>query len=62
MGASAELQGHPPRGLSNDCKGHGQLEIRRHWLLDSVEHLVDTDQWVGLKRVGLIESERRLPG
>lgn len=43
-------------------KGHGRLEIRRHWLLDSVEHLVDADQWVGLKRVGLIESERRLPG
>jgi predicted transposase YbfD/YdcC len=43
-------------------KGHGRLEIRRHWLLDSVEHLVDADQWVGLKRVGLIESERCLPG
>ncbi|MEA5453084.1 ISAs1 family transposase [Leptolyngbya sp. CCNP1308] len=43
-------------------KGHGRLEIRRHWLLDSVEHLVDADQWAGLKRVGLIESERRLPG
>jgi predicted transposase YbfD/YdcC len=43
-------------------KGHGRLEIRRHWLLDSVEHLVGADQWAGLKRVGLIESERRLPG
>ena len=42
-------------------KGHGRLEIRRHWLLGEVEHLVDADQWLGLKRVGLIESERRLP-
>jgi predicted transposase YbfD/YdcC len=43
-------------------KGHGRIEIRRHWLLGEVEHLVDADQWVGLRRVGLIESERRLPG
>ncbi|QQE64471.1 ISAs1 family transposase [Leptolyngbya sp. BL0902] len=43
-------------------KGHGRIEIRRHWLLGEVEHLVDADQWLGLKRVGLIESERRLPG
>lgn len=42
-------------------KGHGRLEIRRHWLLECVEHLMGADQWVGLKRVGLIESERRLP-
>ncbi|PSN07034.1 hypothetical protein C7293_30725 [filamentous cyanobacterium CCT1] len=27
-----------------------------------MEHLVDADQWTGLKRVGLIEAERRLPG
>ncbi len=42
--------------------GHGRIEIRRHWLLDGVEHLVDSQLWVGLKRVGLVEAERRLPG
>lgn len=42
--------------------GHGRIEIRRHWLLDRVEHLVDSQLWVGLKRVGLVEAERRLPG
>ena len=42
--------------------GHGRIEIRRHWLLDGVEHLEDSQLWVGLKRVGLVEAERRLPG
>lgn len=42
--------------------GHGRIEIRRHWLLDGVEHLIDGALWSGLKRVGLVESERRLPG
>ena len=42
--------------------GHGRIEIRRHWLLDNVEHLIDAHLWSGLKRVGLVESERRLTG
>ena len=41
---------------------HGRIEIRRHWLLDGVEHLIDGPLWTGLKRVGLVESERRLTG
>ncbi len=42
--------------------GHGRVDIRRYWLLDGVEHLEDSQRWVGLKRVGLVEAERRLPG
>jgi len=42
--------------------GHGRIEIRRHWLFDGVEHLLDGALWSGLQRVGLVESERRLPG
>lgn len=42
--------------------GHGRVEIRRYWLLDSVEHLVDAHLWPNLTRVGLVEAERRLPG
>jgi predicted transposase YbfD/YdcC len=41
---------------------HGRIEIRRHWLLEGVEHLIDAHLWTGLARVGVIESERRLPG
>jgi predicted transposase YbfD/YdcC len=43
-------------------KGHGRLEIRRHWLLESVEHLIDAHRWQGLKRVGMLESERHVTG
>lgn len=42
--------------------GHGRIEIRRHWLLGEVEHLIDAHLWSGLKRVGLVEAERRVPG
>lgn len=41
---------------------HGRIEIRRYWLLGEVEHLIDAQLWTGLQRVGLVESERRLPG
>lgn len=43
-------------------KGHGRLEIRRHYLLGSVEYLLNAERWRGLKRVGMIESERRIDG
>ena len=43
-------------------KGHGRIERRRHWLLESVEHLIDAHRWKGLKRIGMIESQRRVSG
>ena len=43
-------------------KGHGRIEIRRYWLLGNVEHLEDAQRWKGLKRVGMIEAERRIEG
>ena len=43
-------------------KGHGRIELRRYWLLDKVEHLENAERWKGLKRVGMIESQRRIDG
>ena len=43
-------------------KGHGRIEIRRYWLLANVEHLEDAQLWAGLKRVGMVEAERRIKG
>jgi predicted transposase YbfD/YdcC len=43
-------------------KGHGRIEIRRHYLLGSVEYLLNAERWCGLKRIGMIESERRIEG
>lgn len=52
----------PYETCSEINKGHGRVEIRRYWLLSSVEHLIDAELWSGLKRVGLVESERRIKG
>lgn len=52
----------PHEAFSTINKGHGRIEIRRHWLLSSVEYLIDSHLWSGLKRVGLIESERKIEG
>ncbi len=54
-------------GLEHDfCQNlssnHGRMEIRWHWVLGQVEHLVDAQQWAGFARIGLVESERRLQG
>jgi predicted transposase YbfD/YdcC len=57
-----EFHGIPHEFYQTVNGGHGRIEIRRHWLLDGVEHLIDAARWPGLKRVGLVESERRLPG
>jgi len=43
-------------------KGHGRIEIRRYWLLDKVEYLEGAQLWEGLKRVGMVEAERRIDG
>lgn len=40
---------------------HGRIEVRRHWLMGDIEHLIDAHKWSGLQRVGLVESERRMP-
>ena len=52
----------PHEACSTINKGHGRIEIRRYWLVSNVEHLIDSHLWSGLKRVGLIESERRITG
>lgn len=41
-------------------KGHGRLEIRRHWTMGLTEYLCGAEQWTGLQSIGLVESERRV--
>ena len=43
-------------------KGHGRIEIRRYWLMNSVEELIDGDLWTGLKTIGMVESQRKITG
>jgi predicted transposase YbfD/YdcC len=56
------------RHVSSQCeqtveKAHGRLEIRRHWIINDVEHLSYLDeecQWQGLQAIGMVQSERRI--
>lgn len=41
-------------------KGHGRIEIRRHWTMGLTEYLCGAAQWQGLQSIGLVESERRV--
>ncbi len=44
-------------------KGHGRLEIRRHWVIDDAEELAwlqAEHPWPGLRAIGMVEAERRL--
>ncbi|MEO1294340.1 MAG: ISAs1 family transposase [Cyanobacteria bacterium J06636_16] len=43
-------------------QGHGRLEIRRHYRLGSGEHWLNAERWRGLRRIGMIASERRIDG
>jgi predicted transposase YbfD/YdcC len=42
-------------------KGHGRIEIRRHWMIDdqaTIAHLDPKGEWKGLRSIGMVQSER----
>lgn len=39
-------------------KGHGRLEIRRHWITGHIGWITPRAEWEGLRCVGLVERER----
>ncbi len=44
-------------------KGHGRLEIRKHWIIDDPEYIAYLDpkgRWKGLRAIGMVQSERRI--
>lgn len=55
------------RGVSYDYheavdKGHGRVEVRRYWLSDDLSGVDKPQRWVGLKAIGMVESQRHLNG
>jgi predicted transposase YbfD/YdcC len=38
-------------------KDHGRFEIRRYWITDDLRTLPDTENWKGLRSIGLVERE-----
>lgn len=44
-------------------KGHGRLEIRKHWIIDDpkyIAYLNPKGAWKGLRSIGMVQSERRI--
>jgi predicted transposase YbfD/YdcC len=44
-------------------KGHGRIEIRRHWMIDQqdiIAHLNPKGRWKGLRSIGMVQSERTI--
>ncbi len=44
-------------------KGHGRLEIRKHWIIDDPEYIAYLNpkrEWKGLRSIGMVQSERRI--
>ena len=44
-------------------KGHGRLEVRRHWTISEpeyVQYLNTKERWVGLRSIGMVEAERHV--
>ena len=44
-------------------KGHGRVEIRRHWMIDDPEIIAQLDPkgvWKGLRSIGMLQSERTI--
>ncbi len=43
-------------------KGHGRIETRRYWTMGNTEYLIGAEKWIGLKSIGMVESERIING
>jgi predicted transposase YbfD/YdcC len=44
-------------------KGHGRLEVRRHWVITDAEYLTflnTKERWTGLASIGMVEAERHI--
>lgn len=41
-------------------KDHGRLEVRRHWMTDQIDWLAQKADWLGLRSIGMVESERHI--
>jgi predicted transposase YbfD/YdcC len=44
-------------------KGHGRVEIRRHWMIDKEDVIAQLDpkgEWKGLRSIGMVQSERTI--
>jgi len=38
-------------------KGHGRLEVRKHWIVEDLSTLPKTENWSGLRTIGMVQRE-----
>ena len=48
--------------MTIESKGHGRLEIRKHYTISDIKSLPGIDDWKGLRSIGMVESERHING
>lgn len=41
-------------------KDHGRIEVRRHWMTDQIDWLDQKEKWLGLRSIGMVESEHHI--
>ena len=47
---------HVTHGFTKEVdKDHGRLEVRRYWISENLRTLPDTERWVGLRSIGMVE-------
>src|SRR5436190_1593058 len=59
-GSSQEIQVYFYQTME---KGHGRVEIRRHWMIDEEDVIAQLDPkgvWKGLRSIGMVQSERTI--
>jgi predicted transposase YbfD/YdcC len=60
---AGELPQIQPHFSETGEKGHGRIEVRRHWMIDDPEiiaHLNPKGAWKGLRSIGMVQSERTI--
>jgi predicted transposase YbfD/YdcC len=58
-----ELSQVQPHFYETVEKGHGRIEIRRHWMIDNEDTIVRLNpkgEWKGLRSIGMVQSERTI--
>ena len=47
---------------STVSEGHGRIETRHYWTMGNTEYLIGAHKWLGLKSIGMVESQREMNG
>ncbi|MEM9770622.1 MAG: ISAs1 family transposase [Cyanobacteria bacterium P01_D01_bin.73] len=58
----AEFQNVPHEFHQTVSSSRSRVDIRRHWLVDGTQYMAKENLWQGLKQIGMVETECRLPG